>query len=222
MTADDPTCSAPARALRRDAQRNRDGLVAAARECFAEHGLDAPLEQVAKRAGVAIGTLYRHFPTRIDLVQAIFADKLQDWLDAAEQALGVDDAWQGFCHFLQTMCELQADDLGFSDLVCRRLPQSEGIERAQSRIYELGVEIVHRAQRQGVLRPDVTPEDLAFVVWSHSQITAATQGIAPNAWRRYLHLMLDAFRVDRAHPLPYPPLSPGQVYRAMVRLGEPA
>lgn len=69
------------------------------------------------------------------------------------------------------------------------------------------------------MREDVTPEDLAFVIWSHSRITEATCGIAPTAWRRHLHLMLDAFRADRAHPLPEPPITPDQLYRAMVQLG---
>src|SRR6266496_1876730 len=90
------TASAPARPLRRDAQRNRDSLLAAARAMFAEHGMQASLEQVARRAGVAIGTLYKHFPTRLDLVQEVFAGKLAICVAAAEQALTMDDAWEGF------------------------------------------------------------------------------------------------------------------------------
>src|SRR5215467_14501247 len=95
------------RSMRSDARRNRDALLGAARAVFAEHGLDAPLEQVARRAGVAIGTLYRHFPTRVDLVQEIFECKLQAWLDAAERAVAMDDAWAGFTLYVETMCELQ-------------------------------------------------------------------------------------------------------------------
>lgn len=219
MATDQPALETPARPLRRDAQRNRDALLAAARECFAEHGLEAPLEQVAKRAGVAIGTLYRHFPARVDLVQALFAEKLSAWLDAAEQAAAMPDAWAGFCLYVETMCALQADDRGFNDLTSIRLPAAACIERTQARIHQLGIQIVERAQEQGALRPDVTPEDLAFLIWSHSRITEATHGIAPGCWRRYLHLMLDAFRADRAHPLPEPPLTPDQLYAAMVRLG---
>src|SRR4051812_2790364 len=91
------TAAGPARPRRRDAQRNRDALLAAARAVFAEHGMQASLEQVAKRAGVAIGTLYNHFPTRLDLVQEVFAGKLATWVAAAEQALTMDDAWDGLC-----------------------------------------------------------------------------------------------------------------------------
>lgn len=211
---------APERPLRRDAQRNRDALLAAAREHFAQQGLEAPLDQIAKHAGVAIGTLYRHFPTRLDLIQALFTGKLQTVAEAAEQAAAMDDAWEGFVHFVETMCELQAEDRGLNDLASvRLLPASPELDGANARIHDLGIEIIRRAHEQGALRADVTAEDLAFLVWSHNRITQATHGIAPNAWRRHLHLMLDGFRADRAHPLPEPPMSPQQVYDAMVRLG---
>ncbi|SEH00262.1 DNA-binding transcriptional regulator, AcrR family [Nonomuraea solani] len=207
------------RPRRRDAQRNRDALLAAARDVFAEHGLEAPLEEVARRAGLAIGTLYRHFATRAELVRAIFAEKMRLWRDAAEQAAEMDDAWEGFWCFLETMCELQADDRGFNDLASIRLPTSSYFDEEQTHIAVLADRIVERAQRHGALRADVTAQDLVFVVWAHSRIIHATHGIAPGAWRRYLHLMLDGFRADRCHPLPEPPLTRDQLYQAMLRLG---
>lgn len=88
--------------------------------------------------------------------------------------------------FLETMCELQSQDRGFNDLASMRLPESACLAGAQTRIRELGVHIVERAQEQGSLRPDLTPEDLAFVIWSHSRVTEATHAIAPGAWRRHL------------------------------------
>src|SRR3954452_14378453 len=100
------TASPSARPLRRDAQRNRGSLLAAARAVFAEQGMQASLEQVAKRAGVAIGTLYNHFPARLAFVQEVFAGKLAIWVAAAEEALHMPDAWEGVCLFLETMCEL--------------------------------------------------------------------------------------------------------------------
>lgn len=115
---------------------------------------------MAKRAGLAIGTLYRHFPTRLDLVQATFAEKLAAWREAAEKAVTMDDAWAGLCHFLETMCELQSQDRGFNDLASMRLPESACLAGAQTRIRELGVHIVERAQEQGSLRPDLTPRTL--------------------------------------------------------------
>src|SRR3954452_7789194 len=97
------TASPSARPLRRDAQRNRDALLAAARAVFAEQGMMASLEQVAKRAGVCIGNLYNHLPPRLYLVQDVFAGKLATWVAAAEQALSMDNAWDGLCLFLETM-----------------------------------------------------------------------------------------------------------------------
>ncbi|MEV6986452.1 TetR/AcrR family transcriptional regulator [Sphaerisporangium sp. NPDC051017] len=211
--------TAAARPLRRDARRNRDALLAAARAVFASEGLDAPLEQIARRAGVAIGTLYRNFPTRMDLVEAIFLEKLGTWLEHAERALVMDDAWEAFAFYLERLCELQAHDRGFNDLASMRFPDASCSERARSRIYELSARIVERAQAAGAVRPDVTAEDLALVVWAHTRITEATSAVCPSAWRRHLGLMLDAFRADRAHPLPEPPMRPDQVYKAMVDLG---
>lgn len=207
------------RPRRRDAQRNRDALLAAARDVFAEHGLEAPLEEVARRAGLAIGTLYRHFATRSELVRAIFAEKMRLWQDAAERAAQMDDAWEGFRRFLEAMCELQADDRGFNDLASIRLPTSSYFDEEQTRIAALSNRIVERAQQQGTLRADVTSEDLVFVIWAHSRIIHATHGIAPGAWRRHLHLMIDGFRADHSHPLPEPPLTRDQLYQAMLRLG---
>ncbi|WP_230885620.1 TetR/AcrR family transcriptional regulator [Streptomyces spinoverrucosus] len=210
--------AATGRPLRRDAQRNRDALLSAARACLAEQGMEASLEQVAKRAGLAIGTLYRHFPTRLHLVQAVFADKIEAWREAAEKAAAMDDAWEGLCLFLETMCELQVGDRGFQDLAAIRLPETACLAGAQSRIYELAVRIVERAQEQGTLRSDITSEDLTFVIWANGSVTEATEDVAPGTWRRFLHLLLDGFRAERAHPLPQPPLSKDELYRAMLRL----
>ncbi|MFF4899730.1 TetR/AcrR family transcriptional regulator [Streptomyces sp. NPDC001068] len=208
----------PARALRRDAQRNRDAIVAAARKAFAEQGLDASLEGVAREAGVAIGTLYRHFPRRLDLVEELFTAKFTELLAAAEEAAAMDDAWEGFCHYLERLCELQACDRAFNDLASARLPLHALGRGMFERAQELGAQIFHNAQQQGALRADVTPEDLAFVVWSQAGIIQATRAVAPNAWRRHLHLLLDAFRAQCAHELPEPPLTPRQFGQTLISL----
>lgn len=195
-----------ARPLRRDAQRNRDSLLATARVVFAEHGMQASLEQVAKRAGVAIGTLYNHFPARLDLVQEVFAGKLTTWAAAAEQALSMDDAWGRSVpvpgNHVRTA---QARDRGFNDFASIRLPENACLAGQQTRIHDLGMRIVERAREQGRLRPDLMSEDLAFIIWSHSRIIDATDGIAPHAWRRHLYLMLDGFRAERATHSPNRP-----------------
>lgn len=214
-----PTPPGAPRARRSDARRNRDALLASARAAFASEGLNAALESIARDASVSIGTLYRHFPTRLDLVQAVFTDQMQALLIVAEDAARMPDAWQGFCRYVEASCEMQVADRGFDELAGIRLPHSPCMDAIHARILELGVTVVHRAQQQGSLRPDVTAEDLAFVTWSQARIARATHDVAPAAWRRNLHLILDAFRADRATPLAEPPLTRQQVYRAMVRLG---
>src|ERR1700759_3348319 len=96
------------RPLRRDAQERRDKLIAAAQHEFAEHGVDASLEKIARDAGVAIGTLYRHFPTRLDLLIAAFEPRLEEFLDGAKQAMEIKDPWQGFVYYLENLFRIQA------------------------------------------------------------------------------------------------------------------
>jgi len=214
-----PTSQRP---LRRDAQRNRDALLAAAGETFAQEGIEASLEAVAKRAQVAIGTLYRHFPTRVDLIEAIFAEKVQAWVTAAERALEAENGWDGFVGFLEAMCQLQAEDRGLVELAAMRLPAAPRTEAARRRMFELTDQILNRAQAEGSLRPDVTAEDLAFVMWSNGRVAEVTGPVTPRAWRRHLALVLDGFRADAARPLPEPPMRPAAVYRAMRSLGTSA
>ena len=208
------------RPLRRDARRNRDAIVAAARQLFCDHGLEAPLEQVARRAGVGIATLYRHFPNRAALLDAVLTVDLQAHIDAAEQALATDDPWDGFSFYLEQSCRLQATDRGLNDVMGMRFPRATATEAAKARLFEVVGRVVDRAQQSGQLRADVTLEDLAFLNWANIRILPAVRAAgAPDAWRRPLGLLLDGLRAERAHPLPHPPLSPRQVHRAMVTLG---
>jgi AcrR family transcriptional regulator len=210
---------APNRPLRRDAQRNRDAIVAAAGEVFGEEGLQAPLEAIARRAGVGIGTLYRRFPTRVDLLDAVLTDTVQAHVDAAEQALAMDDPWEGFAFYLERTCELQAANRR-GDVLSMRLERATAMEAARNRLFELSLEVIGRAQASGRLRADLTPEDLAFVLWGNARVMEATAAAgSPDAWRRHLGFLLDGFRAERASELPVPALTPRQVYRAMVTLG---
>lgn len=201
--------------LRRDAQRNRDLLVAAARRVFAARGLDVPLEEVAKEAGVSIGTLYNRFPTRGTLVEAALADKVAWMVEQAEAAVAMADAWEGFAWFLARCCETQAADRGYNELCVRVLPDTPEIDRLKATGHELVVRILDRAQRAGQLRADFHEGDLAFILWSTTTIINATACAAPEAWRRHLAFLLDGLRTPAAHPLPSPPLSHDEVAAAM-------
>ncbi|UUV29507.1 TetR/AcrR family transcriptional regulator [Amycolatopsis roodepoortensis] len=201
--------------LRKDAQRNRDLLVEAARGLYAERGLDVALEEIAKTAGVSIGTLYNHFPQRADLVNAVFADRTETVAKLAEHALSLDDAWIGLTSFVERVCELQAADRGYNELASTRPPQAEDLERG----YELMARIVDRAKESGALRADFTLEDMAFVTWGIARTVEATAAVRPEAWRRHLALLFDGMRAPAAKPLPEPPLLPGELARIMGGCG---
>ena len=217
MTTSDRPAPRP---LRRDAQRNREAIVEAARQVFCDQGLEAPLEQIARHARVGIATLYRRFPSRAALLDAVLTVDLQAHIDAAEHALAIDDPWDGFAFYLEQTCRLQASDRGLNDVMGMRFPRATAVEAAKARLFELVGRVVDRAQQSGQLRADLTLEDLAFLNWANARILPAVRAAgAPDAWRRPLGLLLDGLRAERAHPLPHPPLSPQQVHRAMVTLG---
>jgi AcrR family transcriptional regulator len=219
-TADRPSNPRPSRPLRRDAQRNRDAILVAARQVFCDHGLEAPLEEIARQAGVGIATLYRRFPNRTALLDAVLADTVEAYITVAERALATDDPWDGFAFYLEKTCRLQAADRGLNDVMGMRFPRATAVEAAKTRLFDLVAQVVDRAQQSGQLRADITMEDLAFLNWANARILPAVRAAgAPDAWRRHLGLLLDGFRADRAHPLPVPPLSPPQVHRAMLTLG---
>lgn len=197
--------------LRKDAQRNRDLLVEAARGLYAVRGLDVALEEIAKTAGVSIGTLYNHFPQRVDLVNAVFADRTETVAAIAEHALTLDDAWAGLTSFVERICELQAADRGYNELASTRPPQTEDLERG----YDLMTRVVERAKESGALRADFTLEDMAFVTWGIARTVEATADVRPEVWRRHLALLFDGMRATAASPLPEPPMLPGELARLM-------
>src|SRR4029079_15919418 len=105
------------RPLRRDAELNRQRIVEAAREAFAEVGIDAPMEEVARRAGVGMGTVYRRFPAKEDLIDAVFEEALADVEAIATEALQVPDAWTGFRLYIERTMELNAANRGLKDVI---------------------------------------------------------------------------------------------------------
>jgi AcrR family transcriptional regulator len=207
------------RTLRKDAQRNRDLLVAAARRRYAARGLDVPLEDIAKEAGVSIGTLYNRFPTRGELVEAALAGKVANAVELAEKASTMTDPWEGFAWFIEHCCELQAADRAYNELCARALPDTPEIDRLKARGHELVLRIVGNAKESGQLRADFEEGDFAFVVWSTTTIINATAATAPDAWRRHLAFLLDGLRAGAAHPLPGKALEPDEVAQAMRTLG---
>jgi AcrR family transcriptional regulator len=183
---------------RRDAQRNHELLVEAARELFMEQGVEAPLEEVARRAGLGIGTLYRHFATRDALVEAIVKRRMGELLTIAEAALAEPDGWDGLVRLLERTLELQAADRMLKDVLMRYSPETARLESAREEVRRLFEQILVRARDEGTLRRDFALPDLALLLWSFAPVIDATAKVAPNAWRRHLRWLLDGLRADAA------------------------
>lgn len=206
------------RPLRRDAQESRNKLIAAAQAEFAAHGVEASLEKIARDAGVAIGTLYRHFPTRLDLLMAALRPRLHEFVDGADKAVELDDPWDGFVAYLDNLFAVQAGDRGFNDFLSRRFPGNSETEHIHDVMCQQIDDVLARAQKAGKARSDITRADIINLIWSNGRIIDATSARAPTAWRRQLYLMLDAYRSERAHSIPEPPMTDDQLYDAMVHL----
>ncbi len=187
--------------LRRDAELNRQRIIAAAREVFRDRGLAATLDDVARHAGVGVGTVYRRFANKEELVDALFADMV-DAADAISIEAAADpDPWHGLATSLEKLCELQAFDRGLREVMLGtgRGPQRE--RQMRRRVRSAADQLVARAKEQGTLRPDMQPRDLPMIQLMVAAVTDHTGH--PDLWRRYLHLLLDGLRArPDIDPLP--------------------
>ncbi len=217
MNGDTRSRDAEAAPLRVDAQRNRQRILNAAREVYADEGLEAPLEQIARRAGVGIGTLYRRFPNREMLIDALFEDQLQQLVAIGQEALEDEDAWRGVVRFLEQTLGMQVADRGLKDLVSSRTHGRERIELLRDRLVPLVGQLATRAQQQGTLRADLSAQDLLLIGAMIGSVMDITAAVAPDVWIRYLHLVLDGLASRREGPsaLPVPALSFEQLDKAL-------
>lgn len=206
--------------LRADAQRNRDALVASARVLFAERGLDAPMEEIAKSAGVGSGTIYRHFATRDDLVSAVFLERAGEVVSAVERAAQDEDPWRGFVTFVRETCSAQASDRAMADLIAIGHPSRE-LRDLHARGYRGFSALVARAKASGELRADFSPEDLILLYMGVAGIARHAGPIAPAAVERFIALALDGFRSEAAGPAP-PPIPKRTLDRRLREIGRAA
>ncbi|MEU9336724.1 TetR/AcrR family transcriptional regulator [Streptomyces sp. NPDC048290] len=204
------------RPLRRDAALNREKILQAAREIFGERGLKVTLDDVARHAGVGVGTVYRRFPTKEALVRALFEHDLTLRQEAAEKALAHPDPWQGLVDFLLLMAGDLAENRGLHEVIMMGTHSSAPIERARGGLRPFLAELIRRAQESGDLRPEVTASDLPVIVHMLAGTTAFTRGMRPDIWRRYLEILLNGMRQRPDDPpLTTPSLSDEVVEQAM-------
>lgn len=190
--------------LRTDAQENRNRIVSAARDLFAHRGLDVPMSAIARRAGVAVATLYRRFPTKKSLVTEVFADQFAQCASIVDDALADPDPWRGFSTGVQRMCAMHALDRGFSAAFIAAFPDAVDVERERDRAIPGIAELIRRAQQSGRPRQDFVPEDITMLLMASGGIVAATPEAALAVSNRLVAYMLTAFRAENAGPLPPP------------------
>jgi AcrR family transcriptional regulator len=187
------TTATETRPMRADARRNRERVISGARRCMARDGLDAGMEDIARRAGVGVGTVYRHFPTKEALIEGLAEARFERLAELAREALEVEDPWEGFEHLMRASAEIQTEDRALSEILVSRV----GTMRASAEkvgMLELVAKVMKRAQRSGQLRKDAAPEDVPMVM-------CALAGASKNPMTdpdRYITLILDGMRAPGA------------------------
>ena len=211
------TLTEPDKPLRRDAERNRQRILDAARELFAEEGLGVTLNDIAHHAGVGVGTVYRRFPDKSQLIEELFEQRLEDLVSLASRALDDPDPWHGLKTFLRRVLELQANDRGVKDLITASTDGLDRVAKIRSRLLPIGLELVRRARETGQIRSDIDAPDLPVIQLMLSTLIDASRDVSPELWRRYLGIITRGLSAhpDQEPELETPSLPPDQVDHVM-------
>jgi AcrR family transcriptional regulator len=195
------TEQAAGRPLRRDAERNRRLVLDAARRVFAARGLDAGFDEIAREAGVGAATVYRRFPERADLVDALFEQQIDEVVAQLDSAAADPDPWAALCGFLRWGMEAQAHDRGLAEVLAEAGHGHEDLDRGRQRIEPLAGALIARAQQAGRPRPGVTPLDLLLPTTLFARVGTPEDA---DIRERLLTLLLDGLVVGRTGPTPLP------------------
>ena len=205
------------RPLRRDAERNRRRILDAAATVFAERGLGASLDEIAHEAEVGVGTVYRRFPNKELLIDALFEQRIEAICAIAEEALELPDPWDAFVYYLVQGSELQARDRGLKELLTCSTHGGGCVADAKQRLRTTVTAVYDRAKAAGALRADAAPFDSPIFATMLGAVMDRSRDIEPELWRRYLGLLLDGLRAEAATPLPVAALTADQLDEVMRR-----
>ena len=169
---------------------------------------------------MGIATLFRRFPTREDLIDAVFADTIDAYVDAVTAALADPDPWHGFTVYVQAVCAMQAADRGFAEVLTMTFPAATHLEEQRARAYSGFLELIDRAKATGRLRPDFASQDLVILLMANAGVITAAGTAAPDSGRRLVGYMIQAFAAPQPATLPPPP-DPDALARAMLGLACP-
>jgi len=209
--------------LRKDAERNRQRILAAARELFAEAGLHVTLDAVAERAGVGVGTVYRRFVDKEALIDALFEERIDQVVAIAEASCAIEDPWEALTTFFDRATALHGDDRALKELLFSAAHGRERVAQARDRIKPKVGRLVARAQESGQLRADFEITDMPVLQLMLTAVMEYAGDVAPDIWRRYLAVVLDGMRADAARtPMAPAALSDHQLDAVMATGMRPA
>jgi AcrR family transcriptional regulator len=191
------------RVLRADARRNRKAVIAAAKKLFADQGLDAQMPDVAKAAKVGVGTVYRHFPTKDDLIAALAAERFERLAEKAREGIETEDPWEALCDFIRFSAQIQADDRGLCEVMGSR-PEVMNDAAMAVGLDALADKLVKRAQRTGDLRKDLAWEDIPMIACGVGRMTQVDMGPGTGRWPRLVEIVIDGLRAPGSSKLPKP------------------
>ena len=197
------------RPLRADAERNRRRIMDAARELFAERGLDVTLNDIARHAGVGVGTVYRRFPDKEVLIEALFEERLAELEAIAVAGLAASDPWDGIVSTLTGVLELQEADRGFKELILSVNRKRDGLGPIRARMAPNIAALMARAKAAGQLREDIVPQDFPLLQILLGAVIDVSRDASPGLWRRYLEVILQGMRADPGPPAPLSVPTPG-------------
>ena len=190
--------------LRADAERNRQRLLDAARELFAERGLDVTLDDVAKRAGVGTGTAYRRFPNKNALIEALMVERIEALGAIARECLKDPDPWSGLTGFFERALALQASDRGLKDVLFSGGRGGVQVATARRALAPHVTKLVRRAIDAGVVRSDMETSDVPLINFMLNTIVDFARDLDPQLHRRYLTIVFDGLRPRRDDTTPLP------------------
>ena len=184
------------RQLRADARRNRERILQAAKDVFAEQGADAQMDDVARKAGVGVGTVYRHFPNKDALIAELVKEKFGIFTERVNEVLGEDDAWEAFCGVLRGNAELMSQNVALQEAMGGADIDWEYIEPSRLELERVTDKLIRRAQREGKLRKDFKATELGMLMGGVCA-SMGTSNPTGGDWRRHLEIVLDGLRAAR-------------------------
>jgi AcrR family transcriptional regulator len=188
-----PTTATETKPLRADARRNRAAIVKAARKVFSDKGQDAQMDDIARRAKVGVGTVYRHFPTKEALLEELVRESFRELAEMWTAALDEPDPWDTFVDLMSRSAELHAGDRAFSEVIAEAKMAVAERAASETGLNDSLMDLVKRCQAAGTMRQDLTLEDLQSLFCGLGAVMARDPGDG-RAWRRYLTLMIDGLR----------------------------